>query len=144
MTRWRAYDFDAYGGKLYRVFEGTVLEGVVTNHVDGGMAGPVLVMLTTDYYSHDHQQLLLPQGTRLIGQVQAVNNRSSTNWRSSSIVPSARMGFRSTSTNMRVSIRSERQASQPRLTTAISRRSPPPPQSGAWEDSRRSATTATP
>ena len=48
-----AYDFDQYGGKLYRVFEGTVLEGVVTNHVDGGMAGPVLIMLTTDYYSHD-------------------------------------------------------------------------------------------
>jgi type IV secretory pathway VirB10-like protein len=70
-----AYDFDEYGGKLYRVFEGTVLEGVVTNHVDGGMTGPVLLMLTTDYYSHDHQQLLLPQGTRLIGQVQAVGNQ---------------------------------------------------------------------
>jgi type IV secretion system protein VirB10 len=70
-----AYDFDDYGGKLYRVFEGTVLEGVVTNHVDAGMSGPVLIMLTTDYYSHDHQQLLLPQGTRLIGQVQAVNNQ---------------------------------------------------------------------
>ncbi|NYF54110.1 TrbI/VirB10 family protein [Tunturiibacter gelidoferens] len=69
-----AYEFDQYGGKLYRVFEGTVLEGVVSNHVDGGMAGPVLIMLTTDYYSHDHQQLLLPQGTRLIGSVQAVNN----------------------------------------------------------------------
>ena len=47
-----------------RVFEGTVLEGVVTNHIDGGFAGPILVMLTTDYYSHDHQQLLMPQGTR--------------------------------------------------------------------------------
>ena len=70
-----AYDFDAYGGKLYRVFEGTVLEGVVTNHIDAGMSGPVLIMLTTDYYSHDHQQLLLPQGTRLIGQVQAINNQ---------------------------------------------------------------------
>jgi type IV secretory pathway VirB10-like protein len=70
-----AYDFDEYGGKLYRVFEGTVLEGVVTNHVDGGMAGPVLIMLTTDYYSHDHQQLLLPQGTRLIGSVQAVGSQ---------------------------------------------------------------------
>ena len=70
-----AYDFDEYGGKLYRVFEGTVLEGVVTNHVDGGMAGAVLIMLTTDYYSHDHQQLLLPQGTRLIGQVQAVSSQ---------------------------------------------------------------------
>ena len=70
-----AYDFDEYGGKLYRVFEGTVLEGVVTNHVDGGMAGPVLLMLTTDYYSHDRQNLLLPQGTRLIGSVTAVGNQ---------------------------------------------------------------------
>jgi type IV secretion system protein VirB10 len=68
------YDFDTYDGKLYRVFEGTVLEGVVTNHIDGGLAGPILLMLTTDYYSHDHQQLLLPQGTRLIGSVQAINS----------------------------------------------------------------------
>jgi type IV secretion system protein VirB10 len=70
----RGYDFDEFQGKLYRVFEGTVLEGVVTNHIDGGFSGPVLVMLTTDYYSHDHQQLLMPQGTRLIGTVQAVGN----------------------------------------------------------------------
>jgi len=69
-----AYPFDQYQGQLYRIFEGTVLEGVVTNHVDGGLAGPILVMLTTDYYSHDHQQLLMPQGTRLIGSVQSVGN----------------------------------------------------------------------
>jgi type IV secretion system protein VirB10 len=69
-----AYPFDHFQGQLYRVFEGTVLEGVVTNHVDGGLAGPILVMLTTDYYSHDHQQLLMPQGTRLIGSVQSVGN----------------------------------------------------------------------
>jgi type IV secretion system protein VirB10 len=68
------YDFDTYQGHLYRVFEGTVLEGVVTNHIDGGFAGPILIMLTTDYYSHDHQQLLMPQGTRLIGTVQSVGN----------------------------------------------------------------------
>ncbi len=67
------YDFDTYDGKLYRVFEGSVFEGVVTNHIDGGLSGPILLMLTTDYYSHDHQQLLLPQGTRLVGSVQAVN-----------------------------------------------------------------------
>ena len=67
------YDFDGYQGRLYRVFEGTVLEGVVTNHIDGGLAGPMIVMLTTDYYSHDHQQLLFPQGTRLIGNVQSVS-----------------------------------------------------------------------
>jgi type IV secretory pathway VirB10-like protein len=68
------YDFDSYQGRLYRVFEGTVFEGVVTNHIDGGLSGPILVMLTTDYYSHDHQQLLMPQGTRLIGTVQSVGN----------------------------------------------------------------------
>jgi type IV secretory pathway VirB10-like protein len=68
------YDFDSYQGQLYRVFEGTVLEGVVTNHIDGGLTGPILIMLTTDYYSHDHQQLLMPQGTRLIGTVQSVGN----------------------------------------------------------------------
>ena len=68
-----AYDFDGFQGRLYRVFEGTVLEGVLTNHIDGGFAGPMIVMLTTDYYSHDHQQLLLPQGTRLIGNVQSVS-----------------------------------------------------------------------
>jgi len=68
------YPFDQYKGRLYRIFEGTVLEGVVTNHIDGGLNGPILVMLTTDYYSHDHQQLLMPQGTRLIGTVQSVGS----------------------------------------------------------------------
>jgi len=68
------YAFDTYEGRLYRVFEGTVLEGVVTNHIEGGLTGPILIMLTTDYYSHDHQQLLMPQGTRLIGTVQSVGS----------------------------------------------------------------------
>jgi len=69
-----AYKFDAYDGQLFRIFEGTVLEGVVTNHIDGGLSGPIMVSLTTDLYSHDHQQLLLPQGTRLLGDVQSVGN----------------------------------------------------------------------
>ena len=68
------YGFDEYQGRLYRICEGTVFEGVVTNHIDGGFSGPIIVMLTTDYYSHDHQQLLLPQGTRLIGNVQSVGS----------------------------------------------------------------------
>ena len=36
------YDFDSYQGQLYRVFEGTVLEGIVTNHIEGGLNGPIL------------------------------------------------------------------------------------------------------
>ena len=68
------YDFDSYEGRLYRVFEGTVLEGVVTTHIDGGLNGPIMVMVTTDLYSHDHQELLIPQGTFVLGDVQAVGN----------------------------------------------------------------------
>jgi type IV secretory pathway VirB10-like protein len=68
------YDFDTYDGRLYRIFEGTLLEGIVTNHIDGGFSGPIILSLTTDLYSHDHQQLLLPQGTRLLGTVQSVGN----------------------------------------------------------------------
>jgi type IV secretion system protein VirB10 len=68
------YDFDSYQGRLYRVFEGTILEGVVTNHIDGGLSGPIMLDLTTDLYSHDHQQLLLPQGTRILGSVQSVGS----------------------------------------------------------------------
>jgi type IV secretion system protein VirB10 len=68
------YAFDNYDGQLYRVFEGTVLEGVVTNHIDGGFSGPVILDLTTDLYSHDHQELLLPQGTRILGSVQSVGD----------------------------------------------------------------------
>jgi type IV secretion system protein VirB10 len=66
--------FDTFDGSLYRIFEGTVLEGVVTNHIDGGFSGPIILSLTTDLYSHDHQQLLLPQGTRLLGTVQSVGS----------------------------------------------------------------------
>jgi type IV secretion system protein VirB10 len=73
------YNFDTYDGRLYRIFEGTVLEGVVTNHIDGGFSGPIMVSLTTDLYSHDHQQLLLPQGTRLLGDVQSVGNAQQRN-----------------------------------------------------------------
>lgn len=49
-------------------------EGVVTTRLDGGFNGSVIVLVTTDVYSHDHQQLLIPQGTRILGDVQAVGN----------------------------------------------------------------------
>jgi type IV secretion system protein TrbI len=61
-------------GKKYRLFEGTVLETVLTNRLNGSFSGPVNVMLTTSVYSHDHQQLLIPQGSRVLGEVAKVNS----------------------------------------------------------------------
>lgn len=59
-------------GKLYRLFEGTIVETVLTNRLDGNFSGPVNVMVTTNVYSHDRQRLLIPQGTRVLGQVEKV------------------------------------------------------------------------
>lgn len=114
------YDFDSYQGQLYRIFEGTVFEGVVTNRIDGGLSGPILVMLTTDYYSHDHQQLLMPQGTRLIGTVQSVTTPSSARCLSPSTAPCARMDSRLTSISTWASTRSARRGSRRTWTTATS------------------------
>jgi type IV secretion system protein VirB10 len=68
------YDFDSSTGAMYRVFEGTIIETVLTNRVNGAFVGPINCMVTTDIYSHDHQRLLVPQGTRIIGSVTAVGS----------------------------------------------------------------------
>jgi type IV secretion system protein VirB10 len=61
-------------GKTYRLLEGTLLETVLTNRLSGSLAGPVNTMLTTDVYSHDRQHLLIPQGSRVLGEVKPVAN----------------------------------------------------------------------
>jgi type IV secretion system protein VirB10 len=61
-------------GKKYRLFEGTVLETVLTNRLNGSFSGPVNAMVTTNVYSHDHQHLLIPQGSRVLGEVQKLNS----------------------------------------------------------------------
>ena len=59
-------------GKTYVLFEGTVLETVLVNRLDGQLAGPVECLLTTDVYSHDRQHLLIPAGTKLLGETRKV------------------------------------------------------------------------
>ena len=61
-------------GKSYRLLEGTLFETVLTNRLTGSLAGPVNTMLTTDVYSHDRQHLLIPQGSRVLGEVKPVSN----------------------------------------------------------------------
>lgn len=67
------YPWDNYTGQIYRVFEGDVIETVLTNRLSGEFTGPVNVMVAVDVYSHDHQHILLPQGTRILGEASRVN-----------------------------------------------------------------------
>jgi type IV secretion system protein VirB10 len=64
----------AGSGSGYRLFEGTILETVLTNRLDGSFSGPVNCMVTTNVYSHDGAQLLIPQGTRVLGEVKKLES----------------------------------------------------------------------
>jgi type IV secretory pathway VirB10-like protein len=58
--------------KTYQVFEGSILETVLTNRLDGTFSGPLNCMVTAAVYSRDGQHLLVPQGSRVLGEVKPV------------------------------------------------------------------------
>jgi type IV secretory pathway VirB10-like protein len=59
-------------GQPYVVFEGTTIDTVLVNRLDGEFAGPLKVMVTNPIYSQDRQHLLIPEGTFILGEVQKV------------------------------------------------------------------------
>ncbi len=65
-------------GKTYILFEGTILETVLINRLDGSFSGPVECLLTNDIYSHDRQHLLLPAGTKVLGEAKKVEGLGQT------------------------------------------------------------------
>jgi len=52
--------------------EDTIVECILVNRLAGSSVGPVIVMVTTNVYSHSGAHLLIPKGTRLLGKVSAV------------------------------------------------------------------------
>ncbi|MGA8678197.1 MAG: TrbI/VirB10 family protein [Candidatus Acidiferrales bacterium] len=64
---------NAAAGKTYLLFEGTILETVLINRLDGGFAGPVECLLSSDVYSSDRQHLLIPAGSKLLGETKKVD-----------------------------------------------------------------------
>ncbi len=59
-------------GPRHRILEGTVIETVLTNRLDGGVAAPVNCLVTTPVYSHDGQYVLIPAGSRVLGETKPV------------------------------------------------------------------------
>lgn len=63
---------NAAAGKTYVLFEGTILETVLINRLEGQFSGPVECLLSTDVYSNDRQHLLIPAGSKLLGETKKV------------------------------------------------------------------------
>src|SRR6202042_1518536 len=59
-------------GKNYVLFEGTMLETVLLNRLDGQFQGPIECFVTSGGYSHDRQHLLIPAGTKVLGETRKV------------------------------------------------------------------------
>jgi type IV secretion system protein VirB10 len=64
---------NAAHGQPFVVFEGTTIDAVLTNRLDGEFAGPVKVMVSNPVYSHDGQHVLIPEGSFLLGDTQKVS-----------------------------------------------------------------------
>lgn len=59
-------------GPLHRVLEGTVIDAVLTNRLDGAAAAPVNCLVTNPLYSHSGQHVLIPAGARVLGETRPV------------------------------------------------------------------------
>ena len=62
----------AASGQPYVIFEGLSLDTVLMNRLDGDAAGPVKVLVSNPVYSHDHQHVLIPEGTMVLGEARKI------------------------------------------------------------------------
>jgi type IV secretory pathway VirB10-like protein len=63
----KVHEENPAAGPRLRLLEGTVIETVLLNRLDGTFAGPVECLVTTPVYSHDRQTVLIPAGARVLG-----------------------------------------------------------------------------
>ena len=67
-------DIDSAKGQPYLVYEGSVLDTVLMNRLDGDAAGPVNVLVSNPLYSHDHQHVIIPEGTVVLGEAKKLGS----------------------------------------------------------------------
>lgn len=65
---------DSAVGQPYVVYEGTTLDTVLMNRLDGDAVGPVKVLVSNPLYSHDHQHVLVPDGTIVLGEARKIGS----------------------------------------------------------------------
>ena len=65
-------NIDSATGKPYVLYEGTTLDTVLMNRLDGDAPGPVKVLVSEPVYSHDRQHVLIPDGTVVLGEARKI------------------------------------------------------------------------
>jgi type IV secretion system protein TrbI len=65
-------------GPLHRILEGTIIDTVLTNRLDGSVAAPLNCLVTNPVYSHSGQQVVIPAGARVLGETKPVQTLGET------------------------------------------------------------------
>jgi type IV secretory pathway VirB10-like protein len=63
---------DSATGQPYLIYEGSQLDTVLMNRLDGDAVGPVKVLVSNPLYSHDHQHVIIPEGTIVLGEAKKI------------------------------------------------------------------------
>ena len=63
---------DSATGQPYLVYEGSILDTILMNRLDGDAAGAVKVLVSNPLYSHDHQHVIIPEGTVVLGEAKKI------------------------------------------------------------------------
>jgi type IV secretion system protein TrbI len=65
-------NIDSAAGQPYLIYEGSVLDTVLMNRLDGDAVGPVKVLVSNPLYSHDRQHVIIPEGTVVLGEAKKI------------------------------------------------------------------------
>jgi type IV secretory pathway VirB10-like protein len=67
-------NIDSATGQPYLIYEGSILDAVLMNRLDGDAVGPVKVLVSNPLYSHDHQHVIIPEGTVVLGEAKKIGS----------------------------------------------------------------------
>jgi type IV secretory pathway VirB10-like protein len=67
-------NIDSAVGQPYVVYEGTTVDTVLMNRLDGDAVGPVKVLVSNPVYSHDRQHVIIPEGTIVLGEARKIGS----------------------------------------------------------------------
>jgi type IV secretion system protein VirB10 len=67
-------NIDSAAGQPYVIYEGLTMDTILMNRLDGDAPGPVKVMVSNPFYSHDHQHVLIPDGTVVLGEARKIGS----------------------------------------------------------------------
>lgn len=65
-------------GPTHRLLEGTLIDTVLTNRLDGSSAAPINCLVTNPVYSHSGQHVVIPSGSRILGRTTPVQSLGET------------------------------------------------------------------